>query len=187
MSWMRLLLTKSKMHGNPNLKRAGTFGLSMVAYWLMKSEPHVYPYEQLVKDGSTHWDGVRNYQARNLMRDEMKMGDLVLFYHSNFKPPHIVGIARVCQEGYPDFTAQDPNSKYFDEKATPDNPRWMMVDIEPVMELPQIIPLEDIRNNPECEGMLLIRKGQRLSVQPVEEEHFLAVIRMVGVELNDLS
>ena len=187
MSWMRLLLTKSKMHGNPNLKRAGTFGLSMVAYWLMKSEPHVYPYEQLVKDGSTHWDGVRNYQARNLMRDDMKMGDLVLFYHSNFKPPHVVGIARVCQEGYPDFTAQDPNSKYFDEKATPDNPRWMMVDIEPVMELPQIIPLEDIRNNPECEGMLLIRKGQRLSVQPVEEEHFLAVIRMVGVELNDLS
>ena len=187
MSWMRLLLTKSKMHGNPNLKRAGTFGLSMVAYWLMKSEPHVYPYEQLVKDGSTHWDGVRNYQARNLMRDEMKMGDLVLFYHSNFKPPHVVGIARVCQEGYPDFTAQDPNSKYFDEKATPDNPRWVMVDIEPVMELPQIIPLEDIRNNPECEGMLLIRKGQRLSVQPVEEEHFLAVIRMVGVELNDLS
>ena len=187
MSWMRLLLTKSKMHGNPNLKRAGTFGLNMVAYWLMKSEPHVYPYEQLVKDGSTHWDGVRNYQARNLMRDEMKMGDLVLFYHSNFKPPHVVGIARVCQEGYPDFTAQDPNSKYFDEKATPDNPRWMMVDIEPVMELPQIIPLEDIRNNPECEGMLLIRKGQRLSVQPVEEEHFLAVIRMVGVELNDLS
>ena len=187
MSWMQLLLTKSKMHGNPNLKRAGTFGLSMVAYWLMKSEPHVYPYEQLVKDGSTHWDGVRNYQARNLMRDEMKMGDLVLFYHSNFKPPHVVGIARVCQEGYPDFTAQDPNSKYFDEKATPDNPRWMMVDIEPVMELPQIIPLEDIRNNPECEGMLLIRKGQRLSVQPVEEEHFLAVIRMVGVELNDLS
>ena len=187
MSWMRLLLTKSKMHGNPNLKRAGTFGLSMVAYWLMKSEPHVYPYEQLVKDGSTHWDGVRNYQARNLMRDEMKMGDLVLFYHSNFKPPHVVGIARVCQEGYPDFTAQDPNSKYFDEKATPDNPRWMMVDIEPVMELPHIIPLEDIRNNPECEGMLLIRKGQRLSVQPVEEEHFLAVIRMVGVELNDLS
>ena len=133
------------MHGNPNLKRAGTFGLSMVAYWLMKSEPHVYPYEQLVKDGSTHWDGVRNYQARNLMRDEMKMGDLVLFYHSNFKPPHVVGISRVCREGYPDFTAQDPNSKYFDVKATPDNPRWMMVDIEPVIELPQIIPLEDIK------------------------------------------
>ena len=184
---MLLLLMKSKMHGNPNLKRAGTFGSVMVAYWLMKSEPHVYPYEQLVADGSTHWDGVRNYQARNLMRDEMKKGDLVLYYHSNFKPPHVVGIARISREGYPDFTAQDPNSKYFDEKATPENPRWMMVDIEPVMELPQIIPLDDIRNNPECEGMLLIRKGQRLSVQPVEEEHFSAVLRMVDLKLSDLS
>ena len=184
---MLLLLMKSKMHGNPNLKRAGTFGSVMVAYWLMKSEPHVYPYEQLVADGSTHWDGVRNYQARNIMRDEMKKGDLVLYYHSNFKPPHVVGIARISREGYPDFTAQDPNSKYFDEKATPENPRWMMVDIEPVMELPQIIPLDDIRNNPECEGMLLIRKGQRLSVQPVEEEHFSAVLRMVDLKLSDLS
>lgn len=184
---MQLLLTKSKMHGNPNLKRAGTFGSIMVAYWLMKSEPHVYPYEQLVADGSTHWDGVRNYQARNLMRDEMKKGDLVLYYHSNFKPPHVVGIAKISREGYPDFTAQDPSSKYFDEKATPENPRWMMVDIEPVMELPQIIPLDEIRNNPECEGMLLIRKGQRLSVQPVEEEHFSAVLRMVDLKLSDLS
>ena len=85
------------MHGNPNLKRAGTFGSIMVAYWLMKSEPHVYPYEQLVADGSTHWDGVRNYQARNLMRDEMKKGDLVLYYHSNFKLPHVVGIARISR------------------------------------------------------------------------------------------
>ena len=184
---MQLLLTKSKMHGNPNLKRAGTFGPIMVAYWLMKSEPHVYPYEQLVADGSTHWDGVRNYQARNLMRDEMKKGDLVLYYHSNFKPPHVVGIAKISREGYPDFTAQDPSSKYFDEKATPENPRWMMVDIEPVMELPQIIPLDEIRNNPECEGMLLIRKGQRLSVQPVEEEHFSAILRMVDLKLSDLS
>ena len=184
---MQLLLTKSKMHGNPNLKRAGTFGSIMVAYWLMKSEPHVYPYEQLVADGSTHWDGVRNYQARNLMRDEMKKGDLVLYYHSNFKPPHVVGIAKISREGYPDFTAQDPSSKYFDEKATPENPRWMMVDIEPVMELPQIIPLDEIRNNPECEGMLLIRKGQRLSVQPVEEEHFSAVLRMVDLKLSDLT
>ena len=88
----------------------------MVNYWLMKSEPHVYPFEQLVADGSTHWDGVRNYQARNMMRDDMKMGDFVLFYHSNFKPPHVVGVARVCKEGYPDHTAQDSTSKYFDPK-----------------------------------------------------------------------
>ena len=85
-------------------------------YWLMKSEPHVYPWEMLVKDKKTHWDGVRNYQARNMMRDEMKLGDLVFFYHSNFKPPHVAGVARICREGYPDFTAQDPDSKYFDEK-----------------------------------------------------------------------
>ena len=178
---------KSKMHGNPNLKRAGTFGSIMAGYWLMKSEPHVYPYEQLVADGSTHWDGVRNYQARNMMRDDMKMGDLVLFYHSNHKPPHIAGIARVCKEGYPDFTAQDPNSKYFDEKANSENPRWMMVDIEPVMGLDEIIPLEAVKNNPECEGMLLVRKGQRLSVQPVEEEHFSAILRMANMTLADLS
>ena len=184
---MQKFPTISKRLGNPNLKRAGTIGLDMVAYWLMKSEPHVYPYEQLVEDGSTHWDGVRNYQARNMMRDDMKLGDLVLYYHSNFKPPHVAGIARICKEGYPDFTAQDPNSKYFDAKATPDNPRWMMVDIEPVRQLDDIIPLEDIKNNPECEGMLLIRKGQRLSVQPVEEEHFFAVLRMANLNASDLS
>ena len=107
----------------------------MTRYWLMKSEPHVYPWEQLLEDGTTHWDGVRNYQARNLMRDEMRMGDLVLFYHSNCKPPHIAGVARVCKEGYPDHTAQDPSSNYFDPKATQEDPRWMMVDIEPVIEL----------------------------------------------------
>ena len=187
MSWMRLLLTKSKMHGNPNLKRAGTFGLSMVAYWLMKSEPHVYPYEQLVKDGSTHWDGVRNYQARNLMRDEMKMGDLVLFYHSNFKPPHVVGIARVCQEGYPDFTAQDPNSKYFDEKSTPDNPRWFMVDIEPVCAFSEIVGLDTVRQEEQLADMLLIRRGQRLSIQPVQEHEFRHICSMGGIDFSELK
>ena len=101
----------------------------------MKSEPDVYPWSQLVEDGRTHWDGVRNYQARNMMRDDMKSGDLVLFYHSNCKPPHVAGIARVCREGYPDFTAFDQNSHYFDPKSTVDNPRWIMVDIEPVISL----------------------------------------------------
>ena len=107
-------------------------GEIMVNYWLMKSEPHVYPWAQLVEDRTTHWDGVRNYQARNIMRDDMKLGDYVLFYHSNCKPPHVAGVAKVCKEGYPDFTAQDPNSKYFDEKASPENPRWIMVDIEAI-------------------------------------------------------
>ena len=152
----------------------------MTRYWLMKSEPHVYPWEQLLEDGTTHWDGVRNYQARNLMRDEMRMGDLVLFYHSNCKPPHIAGVARVCKEGYPDHTAQEPSSNYFDPKATPEDPRWMMVDIEPVIELSKV-ELSDLRLNPELEGMPLLRRGQRLSVQPVPPEHFEIVCRMGGL------
>jgi predicted RNA-binding protein with PUA-like domain len=159
-----------------------TFGSTMVGYWLMKSEPNVYPFEQLEIDGSTHWDGVRNYQARNMMRDEMKLGDLVLFYHSNFKPPHVAGIARVCREGYPDHTAQDSNSNYFDPKATAENPRWMMIDIEPVMKFDNIIPLQDVKDNPKCDDMLLVRKGQRLSVQPVEEFHFLTILEMAGAD-----
>ena len=146
----------------------------------MKSEPDVYPWSQLVEDGRTHWDGVRNYQARNMMRDDMKSGDFVLFYHSNCKPPHVAGIARVCREGYPDFTAFDQNSHYFDPKSTVDNPRWIMVDIEPVISL-EPVHLADIRSNLEFEGMPLIRKGQRLSVQPVSAEHFLMICEMDGL------
>lgn len=146
----------------------------------MKSEPDVYPWSQLVEDGRTHWDGVRNYQARNMMRDDMKSGDFVLFYHSNCKPPHVAGIARVCREGYPDFTAFDQNSHYFDPKSTVDNPRWIMVDIEPVISL-EPVHLADIRSDLEFEGMPLIRKGQRLSVQPVSAEHFLIICEMGGL------
>ncbi len=157
----------------------------MTSHWLMKSEPHVYPWSQLVKDGSTHWDGVRNYQARNIMRDQMKVGDMVLFYHSNCKPPHVAGIAKVCKEGYPDFTAQDSGSKYFDPKATPENPRWMMVDIEPIMEL-NPVTLPELRQNGDLEGMPLLMRGQRLSVQPVSAEHFAIVCQMGGLDSNSL-
>ena len=152
----------------------------MVGHWLMKSEPDVYPFSQLMADGSTHWDGVRNYQARNFMRDAMKLGDLVLFYHSNTKPPHVAGLARVCKEGYPDHTSWDSDSKYFDEKSSPENPRWIMVDIEPLKEM-QAVSLADLRINPSLEDMALLARGQRLSVQPVSEEHFLEVCRMGGV------
>ena len=152
-----------------------------MAHWLMKSEPHVYPWSQLVEDGSTHWDGVRNYQARNLMRDEMSVGDLVLFYHSNCKPPHVAGVAKVCREAYPDFTAQDPSSNYFDPKASPENPRWMMVDIEAVEALPEIVELGGMRECAELEGMPLLQRGQRLSVQPVSAEHFTIVCQMGGI------
>ena len=152
----------------------------------MKSELDVYPYERLVADKSTHWDGVRNYQARNMMRDDMKTGDLILFYHSNTQPPHIGGVARVVKEGYPDHTSWDNDSSYHDPKSTPDNPRWFMVDIEPVMALP-MVSLPDLRANPALEGMLLLRKGQRLSVQPVEQHHFEAVLAMVNTTMDDVQ
>ena len=157
----------------------------MTSYWLMKSEPHVYPWDQLKIDGNTHWDGVRNYQARNIMRDEMSLGDLVLFYHSNCKPPHVAGVARVCKEAYPDFTAHDTESKYFDPKSSPENPRWMMVDIEPVYDL-KSVTLPELRSNGDLEGMPLLRKGQRLSVQPVSKQHFSIICKMGGLENNTL-
>ena len=152
----------------------------MVNYWLMKSEPHVYSWDDLNDDGETHWDGVRNYQARNIMRDDMALGDLVFFYHSNCKPPHVAGVARVCREGYPDFTAHDPGSKYFDAKSSPEKPRWIMVDIEPVAPIEPIVTLAELRGNPTLEGMPLLRRGQRLSVQPVSREHFEIICKMGG-------
>lgn len=159
----------------------------MPNYWLMKSEPHVYSYDDLVSDGSTHWDGVRNYQARNFMRDDMKLGDLILYYHSNTKPPHIAGIAKICKEGYPDFTSFDPDSKYFDEKSSPENPRWIMVDIEPVIKLEDIISLQDVKENPSLQGMLLVKKGQRLSIQPVEQSDFLTILDIAKIDVSLLN
>ena len=156
----------------------------MTAYWLMKSEPHVYSFEDLINDKTTHWDGVRNYQARNFMRDKMKIGDYVLFYHSNHKPPHVAGVAKVHKEGYPDFTAFDSESKYFDASSTPDNPRWIMVDIEAIIALENIVSLVDLKENPALEDMLVVQRGQRLSVQPVDKEHFDEVLRMSGTSLD---
>ena len=155
-------------------------------HWLMKSELDVYPYAQLVADGKTHWDGVRNYQARNMMRDAMKTGDFVLFYHSNTKPPHVAGIARVVRDGCPAFTSWDSDGNYFDEKSTPENPRWFMVDIEPVMELP-MVSLHEMKENPNLEGMPLLQRGQRLSVQSVSQEHFDEILRMGNTERSEFE
>ena len=151
-------------------------------YWLLKSEPDVWSVDQQIKAGSkgANWDGVRNYQARNMMRDELKLGDMVLFYHSNTKPPHVAGIARVSREGYPDHTSWDPESKYYDEKSSPENPRWIMVDIEAVQEIEKV-SLVDIKANPALDGMPLVQKGQRLSVQPVSKEQFEEICRMGGM------
>lgn len=151
-----------------------------VHYWLMKSEPDAYSIDDLAqdKDQTTFWDGVRNYQARNLMRDEMKKGDLVLFYHSNAKPPGVAGIAKVVRESYPDHTQFDKKSKYFDPKATTDNPRWFMVDIKLVTRFKTFLPLDELKSIKALEGMVLLQKGSRLSVQPVTKKQFETISKL---------
>jgi predicted RNA-binding protein with PUA-like domain len=138
----------------------------------MKSEPGTYSIEDLERQGVTPWEGVRNYQARNFMRDDMRVGDLVLFYHSNAKPPGAAGVGRVCREAYPDYFAQDRRSAYYDPKATEENPIWMMVDVEFVEKFPSVVALGDLKSDARLDGMMLLKKGVRLSVQPVTREHF---------------
>ena len=146
-------------------------------HWLLKTEPESYSIEDLRRDGSTFWNGVRNYQARNFMRDDMKVGDPVLFYHSNSEPPGVAGIARVSREAYPDHTALDPESPYFDPKAGPGDPRWYMVDVEFVEAFPRLLSLDEIRGTPGLEKMPLVNKS-RLSVQPVAPEEFEAIVAL---------
>jgi len=140
-------------------------------YWLMKSEPEDYSIDDLQRDGTEHWDGIRNYQARNLMRDQMEVGDSVLFYHSNAKPPGVVGLARIASGAYPDHTQFDPGAKYFDPKSDPDNPRWIMVDVTFVEKLPRLVSLHELKEYPELADMVLLNRS-RLSVQPVTQEQF---------------
>lgn len=141
-------------------------------YWLMKSEPSCFSIDDLERLKKTPWDGVRNYQARNFMRDDMKINDLVLFYHSNAKPSGVVGLGKIVSEPYPDYTAFDPKEKHYDPKSDPDNPTWIMVDVGFVKKFPNVISLQDLKNTPDLEGMLLLKKGCRLSVQPVDKKHF---------------
>ena len=150
----------------------------MKRYWLMKSEPDVYSIDDLARDGTTSWSGVRNYQARNFMRDDMKVGDLVLFYHSNAEPPGVAGIAKVVRTAHPDLTALDPRSPYHDPKATPENPIWQMVDVGFVAAFKRIVSLDELRADPALAGMLVIKRGMRLSVQPVDPAHFKRVESM---------
>ncbi len=147
-------------------------------YWLMKSEPDVFSIDDLESQGRTSWDGVRNYQARNFMRDEMQVGDLVLFYHSNAKPPGVAGLARVCTRAHPDVSAQDPRSEYHDPKASPDNPIWMMVDVAFVAKFPAFVSLDRLKQEQILADMLVLRRGMRLSVQPVERDHFERVVEL---------
>lgn len=143
-------------------------------YWLMKTEPGEFGIDALASrpNQTEHWDGVRNYQARNMMRDDMKSGDLVFFYHSNCETPGIVGIARIAREAYPDHTAFDPENKHYDPGSHPDNPRWFMVDVQFVRKLERTISLNELKERPELEGLALIRRGNRLSVMPVTEDQW---------------
>ena len=147
-------------------------------YWLMKSEPDVYSIDHLEKEGRSGWDGVRNYRARNFMRDQMAVGDLVLFYHSNAKPPGVAGVARVCSEPHPDPTQFDRRSKYHDPKSDRDDPRWHLVDVEFVEKLPRFVALNELKDDPDLEGMWVTRRGMRLSIQPVDPAHFKRVLRL---------
>ena len=151
-----------------------------MAYWLMKSEPNEFSFDDLKEepDSTAHWDGVRNYQARNFMRNEMKKGDLVLFYHSNCDPPGVVGIAEVVKEAYPDHTAWDPKDKHFDPKTTKDNPVWFMVEVKWKKAFKRFVSLHELKETRELKDMKVVQRGQRLSVQPVTRKEFDKVCKM---------
>lgn len=142
-----------------------------MAYWLMKSEPDVYSIDDLQRDGREKWDCIRNYQARNMMRDDMRVADEIFFYHSSCKEPGIAGIARVASKPYPDPTQFDRKSRYFDPKSTVTEPRWILVDIEFVRKLRRPITLTEIKTHASLADMILVRRGNRLSIMPIEKKH----------------
>ncbi|MFQ5936802.1 MAG: EVE domain-containing protein [Acidiferrobacterales bacterium] len=148
-------------------------------YWLMKSEPDTFSIDDLaaVRAQIDHWDGVRNYQARNFMR-AMKLGDQAFFYHSNCVEPGVVGIVEIAREAYPDFTAFDPKSSYYDAKSSPDKPRWYMVDVRFVRRTERLVPLSEIKLNPAVTDMRLVQRGNRLSVMPVTAGQWKAILKM---------
>ncbi|MBY0545560.1 MAG: EVE domain-containing protein [Gammaproteobacteria bacterium] len=149
-------------------------------YWLMKSEPSTFGIDHLAArpKQTAAWDGVRNYQARNMMRDDMKVGDLAFFYHSNAIPPGIAGIMRITREAYPDVTQFDMASKYYDPKASPDNSRWVVVDVTLVEKWDIFLPLEQFKHEPGLSGMQVLRKGNRLSITPVTEEQWNIILSL---------
>jgi predicted RNA-binding protein with PUA-like domain len=147
-------------------------------YWLMKCEPEAYSIDDLERDGTTTWEGVRNFQARNMMRDEMKVGDGVLFYASNAEPSGVTGVAVIARTGYPDPFAFQKKHHYFDPKSDPASPTWYMVDIRFVEKFPEIVPLQTLKETKALAAMMVVQKGSRLSVQPVAKPEFAAVLRL---------
>ncbi|MDA0671702.1 MAG: EVE domain-containing protein [Bacteroidetes bacterium] len=155
-------------------------------YWLMKSELDVYNLDHLKADGTEPWDGIRNYEARNMMRDQMKPGDLILYYHSNCKPPHIAGVARVASDPYPDPIQFDASNHYFDPKSDPNNPRWILVDISYVTTFKETIGRDVLHEDPLLQEMVMFKRN-RLSITPVTQQEFERVCEIAGEDPNSFS
>lgn len=149
-------------------------------YWIFKSEPSTYSIDDMMRDVTTYWNGVRNYQARNFLRDDVKIGDQVLFYHSSCEVPAIVGLCEVVKNGYPDFTAFDPKSEYFDPKSKIDEPTWFMVDIKFVKKFRNPVTLQNIKSNPKLRNLKLVQKGNRLSIIPITKDEFDEILKMAS-------
>lgn len=156
-------------------------------YWLMKSEPETYGIDDLEREGVNMWEGCRNYTVRNFIRDDMKPGDLAFFYHSNADPSGIVGIMRIISDAYPDPTQFDSKSHYYDPKSPVENPRWLVRDVEFVEKFPRTLSLAELRETPGLEDMLVIRKGQRLSIMPVEPDEWEIVLKLAKSEVQKLG
>lgn len=156
----------------------------VVNYWLMKSEPDVYGIDDLARQRkkTDHWDGIRNYQARNFMRDEMKAGDRAFFYHSNCAQPGIVGIMTIARGGYPDHTAFDPKEKYYDPKSSPDAPRWYMVDVTLERKLDRVITLQELKQHRQLKNMRLLQRGNRLSIMPVTRREWDYILKLENAQ-----
>ena len=153
----------------------------------MKSEPDVFGIDHLAKSAqkTTSWEGVRNYQARNIMRDEMKIGDKAIFYHSNAKPPGAAGVVEVVKEAHPDHTALDPDSNYFSTKASKDKNPWVMVEVKLRQKFDKLVSLPDMRNNSKLSEMMLLKKGMRLSIQPLKKQEFDEILKMAEESGSD--
>lgn len=166
----------------PYPKKPEESAMSETRYWLLKSEPDCFSIQDLAaaKSQTTYWDGVRNYQARNFMRDDMRPGDHVLYYHSSAEPPAVVGTATIVKPGYPDHTAQDKSGDHYDPKHTAANPIWYMVDIKLGEIFPRLLPLEELRGVAALADMELLKRGSRLSVQPVRKTEFDAIVKLAA-------
>lgn len=149
-------------------------------YWIFKSEPSTYSIDDMMRDVTTYWNGVRNYQARNFLRDDVKIGDQVLFYHSSCEVPAVVGLCEVVKNGYPDFTAFEPKSEYFDPKSKIDEPTWFMVDIKFVKKFKNPVTLQNIKSNPKLRNLKLVQKGNRLSIIPITKDEFDEILKMAS-------